>query len=98
MAILLFMLATIFRKGLLKQEDMGSLSRAKEGEQEGTPAGETRILPRSGLVQLLIRWKAFRITFPVICWGIIHLISPTSGLCRQFSAYYHESCLFTSSV
>jgi hypothetical protein len=42
------------QKVCFEQEDMGSLSRAKEGTKEGTPTGETGSLPRSGLVQHII--------------------------------------------
>jgi hypothetical protein len=52
------------QKVCFEQEDMGSLSRAKEGTEEGTPAGETRSLPRSGLVQRLSIWTSVRITSP----------------------------------
>jgi len=55
-----------FKPGIAALEDLldGHLSHVRY-PQSRTP------VPRScGLVQLLIRWKAFRITCPVICGGL----------------------------
>jgi hypothetical protein len=52
----------LVQKVCFEQEDIGSFRGAKEGRQEGTSTGETSTLPRSGFVQLLIRWNFSHIT------------------------------------
>lgn len=74
------------QKVCFEQEDMGSLSRAKEGTKEGTPTRGTRSLPRSGLVQQ-------ELGFPtdLINTAMLHGLAPDHERLLQAQKHVHFS-------